>query len=75
MMKMRKRHRGGWIFITLKTNTMKNRCKGNAFHVIQHNFSGIFFSNLTLFNGLSLILRILLLFLIAFSVKSFFQLS
>ena len=30
MMKMRKRHRGGWIFITLKTNTMKNQCKNSA---------------------------------------------
>ncbi len=35
---MRKRHRGGWIFITLKTNTMKNHCKVNAKYVIKHNF-------------------------------------
>gem|GEM_PF-3982395 len=27
-----------WIFITLKTNTMKNRCKGIGKYVLQHNF-------------------------------------
>jgi hypothetical protein len=26
-MKMRNRHHDAWIFTTLKTNTMKNRCK------------------------------------------------
>lgn len=28
-MKTRNRHLDAWDFITLKTNTMKNRCKSN----------------------------------------------
>ena len=49
MMKMRNRHLGAWIFITLKTNTMKNHCKGNAFYVIKHNFSAKILRNFAFF--------------------------